>query len=330
MNTHMFCSQCGNGVDPKSTFCQSCGTPLGVAASPLAQAAAPVSEYLPATAGKRFANLILDSIFSYIWVIILVTAASTSGSTAFTFFFSIFGGILYFLFFEALWQRTPAKFITGTKVVMPDGSVPPFGNILGRSFARCIPFEAFSFLFDKHPRGWHDSLSNTLVVPVAYTEEDVRKIPPAHSSGSNVVIIVFVVIATIAIVGILASVVLASLGTARLKARDAKRVADVLQLRLGLELFFDANGSYPQSLPTVASEGYIQDIPTDPATFEMYPYYRCAEDTYHLAATLETESSALEKDDDQPPMCESDMIDGRDRGSCDGTDASKFCYDVTS
>jgi prepilin-type N-terminal cleavage/methylation domain-containing protein len=49
----------------------------------------------------------------------------------------------------------------------------------------------------------------------------------------------------ISIVGLLSSVLLASVGTARAKARDAKRVSDMRQVQLALELYRDANGSYP-------------------------------------------------------------------------------------
>jgi len=49
----------------------------------------------------------------------------------------------------------------------------------------------------------------------------------------------------IAIIAMLASVVLASLNTARQKGRDAKRIADLKQVQLALELHFDANSQYP-------------------------------------------------------------------------------------
>ena len=72
----------------------------------------------------------------------------------------------YFVFFEAVFQRSPGKFLTGTKVVNESGGKPTFGQILGRSLCRFIPFEAFSFLFGDSSRvvGWHDKFSGTLVV----------------------------------------------------------------------------------------------------------------------------------------------------------------------
>ncbi|MEK7194856.1 MAG: prepilin-type N-terminal cleavage/methylation domain-containing protein, partial [Patescibacteria group bacterium] len=43
----------------------------------------------------------------------------------------------------------------------------------------------------------------------------------------------------IAIIGILATLVLLQLGTARSRARDAKRIADVSQLRAAIELYYE-------------------------------------------------------------------------------------------
>ncbi|MFH1454739.1 MAG: prepilin-type N-terminal cleavage/methylation domain-containing protein [bacterium] len=51
----------------------------------------------------------------------------------------------------------------------------------------------------------------------------------------------------IAIIGILSSVVLASLNSARMKARDTRRIADLRQIQTALELYYDANGYYPPS-----------------------------------------------------------------------------------
>lgn len=49
----------------------------------------------------------------------------------------------------------------------------------------------------------------------------------------------------IAIIGLLASIVLVSLSSARRKARDSRRVGDLRQIQLALELYFDASQEYP-------------------------------------------------------------------------------------
>jgi prepilin-type N-terminal cleavage/methylation domain-containing protein len=68
----------------------------------------------------------------------------------------------------------------------------------------------------------------------------------------------------IAIIGILSSVVLASLGGARSKSRDARRLSDMKQFQLALELYYDTNREYPINLSDVAPT-YIPVVPTDPA-----------------------------------------------------------------
>lgn len=49
----------------------------------------------------------------------------------------------------------------------------------------------------------------------------------------------------IAIISIIAVLGMVSLGNARMKARDAKRVADVKQVQVALEMFYDSNNRYP-------------------------------------------------------------------------------------
>lgn len=74
--------------------------------------------------------------------------------------------LLYYIPMEGLFGFTVGKLITGTRVVNEQGGRPTFGQIVGRTFARFIPFEPFSVLFssDGNARGWHDSLARTWVV----------------------------------------------------------------------------------------------------------------------------------------------------------------------
>ncbi len=135
-----------------------------------------------ATQGKRFLNLIIDNIIIQvlstmagfvIGILYAVIQIARTGAVAeddggqlqlVGFLVGLMVAVGYFVFTEALFQRTLAKFITGTMVVNADGGRPSFGQIVGRSFARLIPFEAFSFLGSRNPVGWHDSMSGTRVI----------------------------------------------------------------------------------------------------------------------------------------------------------------------
>ena len=108
----------------------------------------------------------------------------------------------------------------------------------------------------------------------------------------------------IAIIGMLASVVIASLNGARTKSRDARRLADIRQLQLALELAYDSNNQYPATLSTstLITPGYIAAIPRDPSTGAAYSYAGLGSgatcSSYHLGATLETSHAALSSDID--------------------------------
>lgn len=52
----------------------------------------------------------------------------------------------------------------------------------------------------------------------------------------------------ISIISLLSSVVLASLNSARARARDAQRSSDIRQIQLALELYRNTNGGYPSSV----------------------------------------------------------------------------------
>lgn len=145
----------------------------------------------------------------------------------------------------------------------------------------------------------------------------------------------------IAIIGILASIVLASLNSARRKSRDARRIADVKQLQLALELYFDANSSaYPSGtsltplLTGCNSAACIPAIPGDPLT-PAYNYFQCSSTKYHLGASLEESGNpALQSDLDQPTTpCggAGDFATGaaNDTAKCAAADRGAYCYDVS-
>ncbi|MGN7919389.1 RDD family protein [Lysobacter sp. 22409] len=74
--------------------------------------------------------------------------------------------LIYYIPLEGMFGVTVGKLITGTRVVDEQGRPPSWGQVIGRSVARLIPFEPFSVLFSdsRRPAGWHDRLPKTLVV----------------------------------------------------------------------------------------------------------------------------------------------------------------------
>lgn len=141
----------------------------------------PVAQRL-ASQGARFANMLIDMIVCYalsfatgvvLGVIFAITRSNPTSPAAsqeielLSMLLSLFVNTTYFVLMEFLFQRTLGKLVTGTMVVSERGGRPSFGQILGRSLARFIPFEPFSFFGGNgRPVGWHDSLSGTRVISV--------------------------------------------------------------------------------------------------------------------------------------------------------------------
>ncbi len=113
----------------------------------------------------------------------------------------------------------------------------------------------------------------------------------------------------IAIIGILSAIVLASLQGAKAKGRDARRISDIKQLQLALELYYDANSYYPtvaqaplaSGSTLLTSAGYISVLPTDPsggtAAYGYFAYPSSCSGTtctgYIVGAKLEANNAAL-------------------------------------
>ena len=88
----------------------------------------------------------------------------------------------------------------------------------------------------------------------------------------------------IAIIGVLASIVLASLNSARRKSRDARRITDIKQIGLALQLYYDGVGAeqFPlgnatcdatdsYGLQVLVTGGYIPNVPRDPSDKPLEP-----------------------------------------------------------
>ncbi len=97
-----------------------------------------------------------------------------------------------------------------------------------------------------------------------------------QTSGRGFTLIELLVV--IAIIGILASIVLASLNSARTKSRDTRRLADMKQIQTALELYYSTtNNSYPPTNSWVGLRGFIAPtfmsaLPNDPTNSSTYVY----------------------------------------------------------
>ena len=74
----------------------------------------------------------------------------------------------------------------------------------------------------------------------------------------------------IAIIGLLSTLSILALNTARARARDVKRVADVKQIQTSLEMYFNDMGVYPGSLVaggsvTTTNGVYLKTVPKPPS-----------------------------------------------------------------
>ena len=100
----------------------------------------------------------------------------------------------------------------------------------------------------------------------------------------------------IAIIGILATIVLVSLNTARQKARDVRRLSDIRQLALALEMYYDDTNYYVKNISTCPSIStnlgvlvptYMGALPSDPGSNDYYYGSDANGQDYVLRAILE-------------------------------------------
>jgi type IV pilus assembly protein PilE len=168
----------------------------------------------------------------------------------------------------------------------------------------------------------------------------------------------------IAIIGILSSIIVGGLNSAKQSGRDARRVSDIKNIQLSLALYYNDNGHYPCSLTgtgyTLPSScypdftpTYMAVVPKDPSNSAInYSYTALNTNSsvnctganlavhYHLAAVMEATGSLLLQDRDEtaasittPPygVCTGSTakFDGN-ATNCVGTTpaGTDNCYDV--
>jgi len=117
-------------------------------------------DLVDASPGIRVVHLIVDYV-GFFLVLVAVFAVGGLLGTRMPPLIAYPVLIGYYLFFEGVLSATPGKLLTRSRVVSIDGSKPSFGQVLGRTFARFVPFEPFSCLSGS---GWHDSWTKTRVV----------------------------------------------------------------------------------------------------------------------------------------------------------------------
>lgn len=144
-----------------------------------------------------------------------------------------------------------------------------------------------------------------------------------HKKGFTLIELLVV----IAIIGILATIVLVSLNTARQKARDTRRIGDLRQIALALEMYYDDNSmtGYPGDaeaatcddwaamVTAIQGGGYMTTVPTDPGGGSVPYAYNTDLVRYVLRAQLEQATNAAFATD----------VDGTVLG-CDCEDASRY------
>lgn len=118
----------------------------------------------------------------------------------------------------------------------------------------------------------------------------------------------------IAIIGLLSTMTVYAINVARMKARDARRLADIKQIQKALELYYDENNEYPRlnvaytttsfcgngsrwcALET-ALASFLKDLPRDPLGLQnTYRYYYDSDSgdnyqTYGLMIRFESEGN---------------------------------------
>ena len=148
------------------------------------------------------------------------------------------------------------------------------------------------------------------------------------------------ILIVIAIIGILASIALIGLGGSRVKARDAKRIAEVKQIQTALELYLNRCGFYPgpsncaggfsaQSSPSWAqvvaalqSDTSVTNVPSKDPSGNDYLYATDGQ-SYVIGARLEQDNAILQNQTVDPAGL-SPAID------CSHDNTSKFNYCVHS
>jgi len=117
----------------------------------------------------------------------------------------------------------------------------------------------------------------------------------------------------IAIIALLSTLSVVALNSARAKARDARRLSDIKQIRTALDMYLDSNMKYPDPLNASSTLGtgnfacltsagwtttsgcsgniFMQTVPSDPLSARSYQYYKVDDTHYRISYYLEGSSA---------------------------------------
>lgn len=119
--------------------------------------------------------------------------------------------------------------------------------------------------------------------------------------GMSPIVIVGIIIGFIAVIGILAGIVLVSMSSARARARDARRIADIREVVSAVEMFYGDNGFYPitsnwSELEWMLSD-YLFPLPIDPLNEYpcVYSYNSHGGIHYKITYCSESEGKIIKK-----------------------------------
>jgi general secretion pathway protein G len=101
----------------------------------------------------------------------------------------------------------------------------------------------------------------------------------------------------IALIGILSTLVIANLNSARERSRDAQRKSDIRNIQTALRMYYNDTGTYMSppfgNIWTVGTATYMNTVPNDPLVADGRTYsfsLDVANDTYTLTACFENKS----------------------------------------
>ena len=132
----------------------------------------------------------------------------------------------------------------------------------------------------------------------------------------------------VAIIGLLSSVVLTGLGTARVKARDARRLSDVRHIQNALEIYYSDNDVYPTLAVAGPVEGAtdMTSLQRDPQVGSYYYLSTNSNQNYTLGTCLEKARSVGTPHESS--ACNPKNIDIVLGCRCDDADSKVYCVEV--